>query len=179
MKIAVSNKSQADAGDSTDLETQIVTMHLKWFNASKGFGFLVPEDGSYDAFFHVTILQDAGLNCAGEGAAFKCEVYDSDKGKQVKQITEVISSGKNPLEIVPTEKDGMMVIGGIVKWYKPEKGFGFIIADDGLKDIFIHKSLLQRMEIEELKDGDRVKVTVKNVDKGREAAGLEVVGRSA
>ena len=157
-------------------ETEIIQLHLKWFNASKGFGFLVPEDNSFDAFVHVTILQQAGLNSAGEGAIFDCEVFNGDKGKQVRRITEVIDSGRNPTALIPSaDENGMPVIGGIVKWYKPEKGFGFIIADDGQKDIFVHQSLLQKSEIETLQEGQRVKVTVKSVDKGREAAAIEII----
>lgn len=157
-------------------ETKIMQLHLKWFNASKGFGFLVPEDNSFDAFVHVTILQQAGLNSAGEGAIFDCEVFDGDKGKQVRRITEVIDSGRNPTALIPsTDDNGMPVIGGIVKWYKPEKGFGFIIADDGQKDIFVHQSLLLKSEIDMLQEGQRVKVTVKNVDKGREACAIEII----
>ena len=162
-------------GSPPSPQTEILRMHLKWFNASKGFGFLVPEDESFDAFVHVTILQDAGLNSAGEGAIFDCEVYDSGKGKQVRRITQVIASGAHPVAITPTTENGLPVMGGIVKWYKAEKGFGFIIADDGQKDVFIHKSLLEKAGIDHLSEGQRVKITVKTVDKGREAAAIEAV----
>lgn len=177
MSTAASFSGDNAAQNSTtpDGQSEILRMHLKWFNASKGFGFLVPEDNSFDAFVHVTILQDAGLNSAGEGAIFDCEVYEGDKGKQVRRITQVIDSGAAPTTITPSEHDGMPVIGGIVKWYKPEKGFGFVIADDGQKDIFVHKSLLQKADLETLSEGQRVRVTVKSVDKGREAAAIEVL----
>ena len=50
-----------------------------------------------------------------------------------------------------------------------------IIPDDGMKDVFIHKSLLDKLELEELEAGTRVKVTLKIVDKGREAVNLDVI----
>ena len=53
--------------------------------------------------------------------------------------------------------------------------FGFIIPDDGMKDVFIHKTLLDKLEIEELEAGQRVKVTLKVVDKGREAVNIEII----
>lgn len=158
--------------------THLLKMTLKWFNASKGFGFLVPHDPAqtFDAFFHVTILQDAGLNSVGEGAIFECELQESDKGKQVTAIKQVIDAGQFPVKINPsTDENGLPIIGGLVKWYKAEKGFGFIIADDGLKDIFIHQSLLDQLGIETLSEGQRVKVTVKSVHKGREAASVELL----
>ena len=73
------------------------------------------------------------------------------------------------------EENGTVTMGGLVKWYKPEKGFGFIIPDDGMKDVFVHKTLLDKMEMEGLEAGQRVRVTLKYVDKGREAVNLEVI----
>lgn len=156
-------------------EIQTARLHLKWFNSSKGFGFLVPEDGSFDAFIHITTLQDAGLNAAGEGAIFDCEIYDGDNGKQVRTITEVIETGEIDMMTQSENEDGSVTMGGLVKWYKPEKGFGFIIADDGQKDVFLHKSLLDRLEIDELEEGQRVKMTIKGVDKGREAIDIKII----
>lgn len=152
-----------------------VQMHLKWFNGAKGFGFLVPEDGSYDAFLHITTLQQAGLHSIGEGAILKCRVFNGDKGHQVREVIEVIDQGT--MSTVPEidEETGTMSMGGLVKWYKPEKGFGFIIPDDGMKDIFIHKTLLDKLDLDGLEAGQRVRVTLKIVDKGREAVDLKLL----
>ena len=156
-----------------DLEP--IKLHLKWFNGTKGFGFLVPEDESFDAFLHITTLQEAGLHFLGEGAVLTCTVYDGPKGKQVRDVIEIIEQGKVNLMPEANEEDGTVTMGGLVKWYKPEKGFGFIIPDDGMKDVFIHQSLLDKLEIEELEAGQRVKVTLKSVDKGREAVDIKIV----
>lgn len=149
-------------------------MVLKWFNGTKGFGFVVPDDKSFDAFLHITTLQDVGLHSIGEGAEMMCTVFDGPKGKQVKEILEVLYQGS--FSTVPEEntEDGTIRMGGLVKWYKPDKGFGFIIPDDGQKDVFVHQTRLEELGIEELRAGQRVRVTVRSVDKGREAVNIEV-----
>lgn len=66
------------------------------------------------------------------------------------------------------------MITGAVKWFKPEKGFGFIAADDGGKDVFIHKSVLRRCGIMSLDADQRVQMTVQSTAKGREATWIGV-----
>jgi CspA family cold shock protein len=150
-------------------------MHLKWFNGTKGFGFVVPEDESFDAFIHITTLQQAGFHAIGEGAVLVCRLFDGPKGKQVQEILEVVSEGQVNLMPQSNQEDGTVTMGGLVKWYKPEKGFGFIIPDDGMKDVFVHKTLLDKLNIEELEAGQRVRVTLKIVNKGREAIDVQII----
>ncbi len=156
-------------------ELSIVKMHLKWFNGAKGFGFLVPDEGDFDAFLHITTLQQAGLHSIGEGAILMCKVFNSDKGCQVREITQVLDKGAQSTIPEIDEETGTVTMGGIVKWYKPEKGFGFIIPDDGMKDVFIHKTLLDKLEMPGLEAGQRVSVTLKFVDKGREAVDIKLI----
>lgn len=157
-------------------EISTVKMHLKWFNGAKGFGFLVPDEGNYDAFLHITTLQQAGMHSIGEGAILLCRVFSGPKGCQVREVLEVIDKGAVSTIPEMDEENGTVTMGGLVKWYKPEKGFGFIIPDDGMKDVFIHKTLLERLELDNLEAGQRVRVTLKFVDKGREAVDLQIIG---
>ena len=66
-------------------------------------------------------------------------------------------------------------ISGTVKWFKPESGFGFIVADDGGKDVFIHKSVLRRCGLVDLQAQQRVKMTVQTAQKGREATWIATI----
>ncbi|MBY0335835.1 MAG: cold-shock protein [Acetobacteraceae bacterium] len=54
---------------------------VKWFNATKGFGFIQPEDGSKDVFLHITAVQRAGLRDVREGDRLEFEVLAGQNGK--------------------------------------------------------------------------------------------------
>ena len=53
---------------------------VKWFNATKGFGFIMPSDGGRDVFVHITAVQAAGLRGLNEGQALSYEVT-TERGK--------------------------------------------------------------------------------------------------
>lgn len=164
--------------DDTCSHIQGVMTELKWFNGPKGFGFVVPQERPCDAFLHITTLQKAGYHALGEGAKLICDIAFGAKGAIITNVQEVVTPGDiaeslcryNP----ETPAEGGSTLEGTVKWYKPDKGFGFVIPDDGMKDIFIHKSCLDKQGIEELIPGQRIKMAVKSVPKGREAVSLEV-----
>ncbi|WP_448701646.1 cold-shock protein [Mucilaginibacter sp. AW1-3] len=55
---------------------------VKWFNGTKGYGFITPEDGSADVFVHISALEQAGLRDLKEGQAISYELeHDAKKGK--------------------------------------------------------------------------------------------------
>lgn len=155
------------------LRDDAVKARVKWFNVPKGFGFVVPEDGNYDAFLHVTTLKRAGVDRLGEGACLLCVIERTAKGAHVKEIMAILDAGAWPEPIDPpasreTVDDDSFPLTGTVKWYTPEKGFGFVIADDGLKDVFLHRQCLQRYGLSTIEPGTPLHMTVRNVPKGRE-----------
>jgi CspA family cold shock protein len=62
-----------------------------------------------------------------------------------------------------------------VKWYNPAKGFGFIAAEDQGKDVFVHRSVLERAGLPDLQEGQRVHISVVQSAKGREATSIDLV----
>ena len=60
---------------------------VKWFNASKGFGFIQPEGGGKDVFVHVTAVREAGLETLDENQEVEFEVVDDEKGEKAKDVT--------------------------------------------------------------------------------------------
>ncbi len=61
---------------------------VKWFNESKGFGFITKEDGG-DVFVHYTAIQDNGFKSLAEGQAVSFEVVDGPKGPKAVNVTKL------------------------------------------------------------------------------------------
>ncbi len=54
---------------------------VKWFNSAKGFGFIEPEDGSKDAFVHISAVERAGIHALNEGQKVEYELQPGRDGK--------------------------------------------------------------------------------------------------
>lgn len=155
---------------------QAVRARLKWFNEPKGFGFVVLENGNIDAFLHITTLQRAGVDTLQDGACLLCHVEQGPKGAQVRQIVSLLEQDAVPPPAPANGTDPSIIrMTGAIKWYKPEKGFGFVTPDDGMKDVFIHKTCLENKGLEELAPGVRLGMTVRVVSKGREVIDFDIL----
>ena len=55
---------------------------VKWFNASKGYGFIEPEDGGKDAFVHISAVERAGLDTLNEGQKIEYEMVEGQDGRE-------------------------------------------------------------------------------------------------
>ena len=166
-------------GPSFEIGTP-VRATVKWFNTTKGFGFVAPADGTPDAFLHVSVLASAGHETIGDGAELMIMITQGAKGPQVSRVLEVLSTGTGGgvrRDSAPMARDRAprgyagpeVEVTGTVKWFKPDKGFGFVTADDQSKDVFVHKSVLRRCGLMELESGQRVQMRVQDAEKGREA----------
>ena len=59
----------------------MTTGTVRWFNPTKGYGFIQPSDGSKDAFVHISAVERAGLNSLREGQKVEYELVDGRNGK--------------------------------------------------------------------------------------------------
>ena len=64
---------------------------VKWFNAAKGYGFIEPEDGSSDAFVHISAVERAGLSNLAEGQIVTFEIQRGQNGKTSAENLEIVS----------------------------------------------------------------------------------------
>lgn len=65
----------------------MATGTVKWFNESKGFGFISPSDGTADVFVHFSAIQGSGFKVLAEGQAVTFEVEKGPKGLQAANVT--------------------------------------------------------------------------------------------
>ena len=155
---------------------------VKWFNPGKGFGFASLSDGTGDAFLHVSVLKAAGHESVVPGARLRVYLGSGQKGPQINRILEIDESSA-PAE--PPRREGSrgrarrasdpstaVQIRGTVKWFNPAKGFGFVDAGDGDKDIFVHISVLEKAGLSDLAEGQQVTVFAVQAEKGREAISI-------
>lgn len=68
----------------------MATGTVKWFNAAKGFGFIQPEDGSNDAFVHISAVERAGLGTLDEGQKVSYELQPGQNGKSSAENLSII-----------------------------------------------------------------------------------------
>src|SRR5690606_7370156 len=76
------------ATDSVDVSFEVIGI-VKWFDAVKGYGFIVPEDGGDDVLVHLSCLKQAGLDVLDEGTTVTCEVVRRPKGNQAIRVVDV------------------------------------------------------------------------------------------
>jgi len=150
---------------------------VKWFNASKGFGFVTIPDGSPDAFLPMAILRRAGYEDVREGASITCEVGAGAKGPLVTTVLSIDPTTAVAPDFAADRRTARpsSSMEGAVKWFEPEKGYGFVSPDGGGKDVFIHITALRRSGLEGLVPGQRVRVEVIDGRKGLEADSITLV----
>ena len=157
---------------------------VKWYNPEKGFGFVELADGSGDAFLHASVVERQGTSSVLPGATLEVRASPGPKGPQVTEIISVNAStalqeqpkrARPERPAYPPANRVTVEELGAVKWYNANKGFGFIAADRGGKDIFVHASALERAGIMGLSEGQRVAVDVADGQKGPEAVGLRLI----
>jgi cold shock protein len=160
---------------------------VKWFNEEKGFGFVELGDGSGDAFLHIAVLQNSGHDIVAPATKLRVQLGQGQKGRQVTAVLEVDTSGVDAGQ--PSSRRAQVsskreridpstasAVEGTVKWFNADKGFGFAVAEDGEKDVFIHVSVVEKAGIGVLAERQRVAMQVVKTPKGREAISLTLLG---
>ena len=149
-------------------EGALVAGHVKWYDAVKGYGFVVPEDGSSDVMVHASCVRAFGRMSLTEGARISLIAVTSPRGLQAQKLIEVTEPEGQPAPgfaeaARPTEFLGPDVEPGPleparVKWFDKQKGFGFVNVFGNSEDIFVHMETVRRCGFQDLAGGEGMAV---------------------
>jgi CspA family cold shock protein len=187
------NRNPFNSSRQPVVDQERVSTRLKWFNGTKGFGFVSLADTGEDVFLHGSALNGFEPEAMEEGATLICDIGPGQKGPQVVRVHEVDLStaepaprrqdrGRPPMRDRDDRRGGggfgggggyggggggqTATTSGQVKFFNAQKGFGFVSRDDGGPDAFLHVSVLQRARLGTPVDGQPVQVTVREGDRG-------------
>lgn len=163
------------------------TGRVKWFDATRGFGFLISDDCDGDILVHFSVLKDHGRRSLPEGATVECIAAHQDRGFQARKILSIDLSTALPMAPRPVHPSGeradrkaLADAAGEyepveVKWFNRVKGYGFLNrAGEGEEgeDIFVHMETVRQSQIVDLQPGQQLEARIAEGRKGLTAVEL-------
>lgn len=172
--------------DSPEAELPPVKGRVKWFDATRGFGFLVSDELEGDVLLHFSVLREHGRRSVPEGAVIECVPVRLERGLQAKRILSIDLSSALPQQprssIPPSERADRKALADNagefepveVKWFNRVRGYGFVKRPDELggEDVFVHMETVRMSHLPELEPGQRLEARIAPSAKGLTAIEL-------
>jgi CspA family cold shock protein len=127
---------------------------VKLFDAKKGYGFLVAEDGKGDIFLHVKELRTFGVPSVTAGTRVQVRVTTTARGRQAAEVLAIEPPAPEPPPYAaPLEA-------AYVKWFDRAKGYGFVRVYGRGEDVYLHMETLRKYGFAQVEQGDTLAVSV-------------------
>src|SRR5687767_11295411 len=181
------NDGRSEAARPEDEALLKVTGTMKWFDATRGFGFLVSNDIKGDILVHFSVLKEHDRRSLPEGAIVECLVAEQERGLQARKVLSIdlsnavvpdpprasASSGDRVDPAALAEEAGAFEPVQ-VKWFTRLKGYGFLVRpeEDG-EDIFIHMETVRRGGLSDLVPDQMLRARIASGPKGPLAVEVE------
>jgi len=178
-----------EAGASAEDGLLRVTGTMKWFDATRGFGFLVSDDVPGDVLVHFTVLKEHDRRSLPEGAIVECLVAEQERGLQARRVLSIdlstavaADTGRAAAPARGERVDPSALLdeaGGFepvrVKWFNRLKGYGFVVREEGEddQDIFVHMETVRRGGLSDLMPDEPLRARIAMGRKGPLAVEIE------
>lgn len=149
----------------------VISGHVKWYDAVKGYGFVVPEDGGSDVMVHASCVRAFGKVALAEGAEVKLLSTQGARGLQAAKLLEVVdpidegamampgfAEDARPTDLLTPEAPTGPLEPARVKWFDKQKGFGFVNVFGSDEDVFVHMETVRRCGFQDLSSGEGMAV---------------------
>ena len=174
-------------------EMEPITGRVKWFDATRGFGFLVSDEVDGDVLLHFSVLREHGRRSVPEGATIECVPIRLERGLQAKRVLSIDISTALPQQSrssMPAgeraDRKALADSAGAfepveVKWFNRVRGYGFVKRPDesGGEDVFVHMETVRTSHLPELQPGQQLEARIAPSAKGLTAVELRGFGDSA
>lgn len=157
---------------------------VKWFDATRGFGFIVSEELDGDALLHFSVLRDHGRRSLPEGALVEYVPMRLERGLQVRRVLSIDLSTALPAPAKPSipvaeraDRKALADAAGEfesveVKWFNRVKGYGFVNRAGQPDDVFVHMETVRLAGLGELQPGQPLEARIAPSRKGLTAVEL-------
>jgi len=171
-------------------ELPAIVGRVKWFDATRGFGFLVSDDLDGDVLLHFSVLREHGRRSVPEGAVIECVPVRQERGLQAKKVISIDLSSALPQHarssMPAAERADRKALADAageyepveVKWFNRVRGYGFLKRpdDSGGEDVFVHMETVRISHLPELQPGQHLEARIAPSGKGLTAVELRESG---